>query len=209
MKKRKKGGNWLAIALTVLIGFGAVAGVYALSNGKSENKKESSDEIQLVQVFEDIILTDDLSTYTKFNATRGAYMYQQGTYFQNSTIRKIGIPVMSLSDYRLDNVFTVYVVNFASIVAKGTKYVSKHELVIKANTYSSNTINKWVYFDVNINVGAGETLAFVSAEDNSDTVFAGYPNTTLTSYSFYIDVMSGSSLVASNGNILFDIYKEA
>ena len=45
MKKRKKGGNWLAIALTVLIGFGAVAGVYALSNGESESKKDESPDV--------------------------------------------------------------------------------------------------------------------------------------------------------------------
>lgn len=45
MKKRKKGGNWLVIALTVLIGFGAVAGVYALSNGESESKKDESPDV--------------------------------------------------------------------------------------------------------------------------------------------------------------------
>lgn len=209
MKKRKKGGNWLAIALTVLIGFGAVAGVFALSNEESTNLKESTSEVELIQVFEDIPLTDDISTYNKFNATRGAYMYQNRTYFANSTIKKIGVPVMSISDYTKDNIFTIYVVNFDSIVAKGTKYLSKHELVIKANTYSSNIVNKWVYFDVNINIGKGETLAFVSAEDNGDTVFAGYPSTTLSLYTFYLDVMNGSSVIASDGNILFDVYKEA
>ena len=169
----------------------------------SSSDKESS-STNLIQVFESIDLNGDISKYSQFNMTRGSYMYQNGTYFENSTIKKIGVPIKTINDYTKDNVLSVFVVNFNDVNAKGTEYISKHELVLKANTYTSNTINEWVYFDCNINVGSGETLAFIT---DTDTIFAGYPSTSLTDYKFKFDVLDGSSLIESPGNILFDVYK--
>ena len=157
------------------------------------------------KVFTNIDLNGDISQYAQFNMTKGTYMYQNGTYFENSVIKKIGVPVKTISDYTKDNVLSVFVVNFNDVNAKGTEYISKHELVLKANTYSSNTINEWVYFNCNISVGDGETLSFIT---NTDTIYAGYPSTTYPEYYFKFNVLSGTSLTSSSGNILFDIYKE-
>ena len=181
------------------------------SNKISENSNLNSNSSSIdendnyLKVFESIDLNGDISTYSQFNMTRGAYMYQNGTYFENSTIKKIGVPIKTINDYTKDNVLSVFVVNFNDVNAKGTEYISKHELVLKANTYTSNTINEWVYFDCNINVGSGETLAFIT---DTDTIFAGYPSTTLADYKFYIDVLDGTNITSSPGNILFDVYKE-
>ena len=172
--------------------------------GEVSSSENESNSTNLVQVFESIDLNGDISTYSQFNMTRGSYMYQNGTYFENSLIKKIGVPIKTINDYTKDNVLTVFVVNFDDVNAKGTEYISKHELVLKANTYTSNTINEWVYFDCSINVGSGETLAFIT---DTDTIFAGYPSTTLDDYKFKFDVLDGTSLTSSPGNILFDVYK--
>lgn len=157
------------------------------------------------QIFKNIDLNFDIANGSVFNYTRGAYMYQNSSYFENSTINCIGLPVKSLTDYTKENVFTIYVCDFNSAKNKGTEFISEHTLTIPANTYNSNNINDWVYFETHIEVGTGQTLAFLK---DTDTIKCTYPSTTLTEYKFYIDVFDGESLVASSGNILFDVYKE-
>ena len=216
-KKKNNFGTYLLGFLLATLVVGVASKIeLPTSNNSSSNKtsdhsslnsiSSSVDELDnYLKVFESIDLNGDISTYSQFNMTRGSYMYQNGTYFENSLIKKIGVPIKTINDYTQDNILSVFVVNHDNAVAKGTEYVSKHELVLKANTYTSNTINEWVYFDCNINVGSGETLAFIT---DTDTIFAGYPSTTLVDYKFYIDVLDGTSLVASSGNILFDVYKD-
>ena len=69
---------------------------------------------------------------------------------------------MELTDCTTDTFLTVMVVDNTS-----APYSLEEGIVLKieANTFSTNTPNEYVYFDVDITLKAGQTLAFGSRED--------------------------------------------
>ena len=131
----------------------------------------------------------------------GPYCYADIKLFENKTIRRIGVPVKLIRDIEEDAEFTVYVIS-GNGSAAFTK-VKEIQLVIPANTFYAkekvslegidvpgstynylynhindeitnySIIDEWVYFDVNITVGKGETLAFYN---EGDDVFFAYHN---------------------------------
>lgn len=158
-------------------------------------------EASAYAVFENIADEVDFSALTSFVMDGGAFAYTDTTLFENSTVTKIGVPVMSLKDCTKDNVFTVYVVSDVT----STDYISKHELVIKANTFNSNTVKDWYYFnDLNIRVEEGQTLVFTA---ESDTVIPGYLNTVAEGkYNFYNKCLKGESVGVQRKSVYFDVY---
>lgn len=140
-------------------------------------------EYQVFEGMENLIvdggLITDATTIAKFNVYQPDYApfaYKETTYFKGKTLSSIGTPVRTVTDCTQDQVLTIFVVKENQKEAFNTNYVSKHQLIIPANTFSSNTVNAWYYFDLtslNITVGADETLAFF---DPADTVVPGYKN---------------------------------
>lgn len=133
---------------------------------------KEQNSIEAVAVFVNLKSSFDFDTAISFNLNSASFVYEDVTLFENATINKIGVPVKSVTDCTADNTFTVYVMEADKTDSE--EYVKKYELKIKANTFSSNTVNEWYYFDdIEIKVGKGETLAFSSA---TDSVIPGYYN---------------------------------
>ena len=115
--------------------------------------------------------------YTAYDPSAAPFTYANKDYFSGRILRKIGVPLFKLSDYTKDCVFTVYVIKKDKADGgnynNSSNYVSKHELVIPANTFNKNDVKQWYYFDFEqpIVMAADETLAFF---DPADTVFPGY-----------------------------------
>ena len=114
-------------------------------------------------------------------------------------IDKIALPVKSLDDHEEDCKFTVYVVEGDK--DSGWEKVEEHKLVIKANTYDEDDVNKWVTFNVNIKVEEGQTLAFGSAKD---TVVLAYDGGASSVKNFYKNVFETPELVPAA--LYIDIY---
>ena len=165
------------------------------------DKKQNFEPV-LVQVIPNITTELNFGSAFPVQINNGPYCYADLNLFENKTIRRIGVPVKLIRDIEEDAVFTVYVISGDGSSA-AFKKVKEIELVIPANTFydkekvslegidvSGSTYNylynqiddeitnysiidEWVYFDVNITVGKGETLAFYT---EGDDVFFAYHN---------------------------------
>lgn len=176
MKKRKKGGNWLKI-LGISLAFVAVAGlgIGMFSNGNNEEKKE---EKVAKSVFSSAFYDGvDISSLLDLNQANSAFVYEDLTLFENSTVKKVTLPVRKLKDCTADQIFTLYVVDIATVETTTTA-IKTIPLTIKANTYSSNTVNAFVDFELDLKLEKGQTLAF-SATD--DSIVVAYRNSVSTS----------------------------
>ena len=148
----------------------------------------------------------DISSLGTVNFASAPFGYRDLTLYENSTITKVGVPVLSVSDYTSENLFTLYVVSYDEPLTTFTQ-VLEYKLKIPANTFSSNTVNAWHYFDVNITVGDNQTLAFGSTVD---TVTWGYgANRNDSQRIFYTKTLGSSYTLANEANCLyFDVYKD-
>ena len=154
------------------------------------------------------------------------------TAFAGKHITKIGVPVKLIKDVSEDTVFKVRLVSGNGSTA--FKTVKTYELVIEANTFGnlekvtkeeatipSGTyemeegkyhehyegwykVDQWVYFDVDIDVKSGQTLAF---GDATDTVVSAYRHND-TSYRFYSLATKTASTPHENLSIYFDVWYE-
>lgn len=159
-----------------------------------------------VAVFEDLPANVDLDKCTSFNLPASSFVYSDLTLFENSTVTKIGVPVKSVQNYANDNTMTLYVIGSSDLSSKS--YVEKYELIIEANTFTSNTVNDWYYFeDLDIHLEEGQTLAFCAS---TDTVIPGYRSDLNTGiYAFYAKCLTGGAFTSeSTKSLYFDIYIE-
>lgn len=160
------------------------------------------DEIQVIEGIEDGIKESEIPSSKEYDLTAGPFVYQDLGLYENMRITKVGIPVKTLTDCTKDQVFTLYLVEGDG--TKNFEQVKKYELVIEADTYKSNTVNKWHYFDVKdlkIEVGEGQTLAFTSV---SDTVIPGFKEN-FNTYEFYSQVFT-SNKKENSSSIYIDVY---
>jgi hypothetical protein len=81
-------------------------------------------------------------------------------------VTRIGAPIKAVADYTKDCYYTVYVVDAQPRAVSRTLQV-----VIPAYRFSQNTVNQWVYIDVEIELSENQTLGFSSG---GDTVDLGY-----------------------------------
>lgn len=163
--------------------------------------KDQTFEPISVQVFEGIeknyftSVTEFQAGYTVIQ-DQGPFVMANLTAFENYTVTKIGVPVSLIADPTKDNTLTVYVVEGDGKTA--FKSVKTIECVIPANTFTNldvvssseiadadypqaglyraayegySKVQQWYYFDVNITLEDGQTLAF-GAKD--DTVLYSY-----------------------------------
>ncbi len=155
-------------------------------------------------VFEDMPANVDLSKCTSFNLSAASFVYQDLTLFENSTVTKIGVPIKSVKNYAVDSVMTLYIIDYSDL--SSVDYIEKYELVIEANTFESNTVDDWYYFeDLDIHLEEGQTLAFCAS---TDTVIPGYRSDLTTGiYAFYAKCLKGNSVTAESAkSIYFDVY---
>lgn len=142
---------------------------------------------------------------TIYDNKSGPYTYKKLDHYAGYKIDKFGIPLYSIQDCTKESKFTFYIIKQNTVPngSYNTNYVSKYELKIPANTFNSNQVNQWYYFDLsglNIRLSSDETIAFF---DNSDSVFPCYlTGNGATKYQFYSNAKNGDAGTAS---IYFDI----
>lgn len=199
----KKNNKIFSIVLTIVSLILVISGIGVLYNHFEDDIQFLfKDEIQVIEGIEDGIKESEIPSSREYSLTVAPFVYQDLDLYENMRITKVGIPVKTLTDCTKDQVFTLYVVEGDG--TKNFEEVKKYELVIEADTYKSNTVNKWHYFDVKdlkIEVGEGQTLAFSSA---SDTVIPGFKEN-LNTYEFYSRIFT-SNKKESGSSIYIDVY---
>lgn len=168
-------------------------------------EQEEVDTVREHAVFENVKLdAGDVSGLVAYNYSACSFVYADLNLFENSTVTKIGVPIKTVKDCTKDSVLTVYVIDSSNLTS--TNYIDKYELVIGANTFSSNTVNDWYYFnDLNIRVGEGQTLAFTTS---SDTVIPGYLYSA-SGYGFHGKCLKGSDVTITtelSKGIFYDVW---
>ena len=170
---------------------------------------------QKLPEFENVALWEDLADYdlatlasadvhriSPLSLEYASFVYSEN-HFENTTVSKIGIPVDAISNPSADNNFTVYVIKEASTYTS-VNIVDEYVLTIKADEYSSSSLDKWVYFDVNIPVGDGETLMFGTT---TDTIVPHYDREGNECGTLIWKANTANATVfSSTGSLLFDIY---
>lgn len=153
--------------------------------------------------------------------------------FEGKHIVKIGVPIKAIKDITKDCVFTVRLVS-GNGSSKFTT-VKTYSLKISANTYSAldqitaeeatipdgtyemevgkyhecyegwYKLDEWVYFDVNIDVKPGQTLAF---GDPMDTIAYSYLRDEDLGYGVHSKATTSPSVVMNEISIFMDVWYE-
>lgn len=167
----------------------------------SVNKEQLSDrDVTLVSAFN--VNGIDLSSKTSVFEGAIPMMYADNDKLFGEKIVKIGLPVQSVADCTIDNVYTIYVVEG---VGENATKVERVELVLPANTYAKNNVGEYVYFNVDITLDENETLVFGAT---SDTICCYYSTEVIDRIgNCYVNVFS-DSCVLDNKSLLFDIVIE-
>ena len=171
--------------------------------GSTNTPNNDSNEIR--QIFTELDTSKvSVSSSTPANNGSSSFVYTTLDRFENKVIKKIGLPIKTISNYTQDNTYSIHVIS--QDITSETKY-NTYTLTIEANTYSSNTINKWVYFDVNIPVNDGQTLAFGSSS-NSIQIGCYSENPITEDCSVYNKIVNGvaDDHKTISSKILLDIY---
>ena len=155
------------------------------------------------------------------------------TVFEGKHIVKIGIPVKVIKDITKDCVFTVRLVSgngsskFTTVKTYSLKIpantyigldkITDEEATIPDGTYEMEIgkyhefykdwykVDEWVYFDVNIDVKPGQTLAF---GDPMDTIGYSYLRDEDLGYGVYSNATTTSNAVMNNISIFMDVWYE-
>lgn len=179
-KKKNNFGTYLLGFLLATLVIGVASKIElptSNNNSKTSNSNSSnviSSSIDPSKIFGTLNTNDiRVANLTNANTASSSFVYRNLTLFENSNIIKIGLPIKTITDYTLDSIFSVHLINQDLTTEE---YIDTYELKIEANTYTSNTINEWVYFDVDINIDDGQTLALGS---KTDTIVIGCSTSSL------------------------------
>ena len=127
------------------------------------------------------------------------YSYTNKHLFAGKHITRIGIPVKTVKALDDNQTFTLSVVKTTS---NTYEYVSQNVLTLPREELGDfNTVNKWIYVDVDLHLAEDETLAFGMP---TDTVEWGYSTSKNSTYTFRSSTGSWTTLI--NQSILFDVY---
>lgn len=175
--------------------------IKVLRDQGNESDKESDNKTKSVALFSDVTTTySDVSSMKLANVSISPFVWSNTSYLAGKRITKIGVPVKTLTDCTKDQVMTLTLYDISNGLQSRTA-VKTIPLTIKANTYSSNTVNEWVYFDVDIEVGAAQTIGF---NEKDDSLLFAYVQTIDSRFSFY----NSSNQLSPDASIVFDIYVE-
>lgn len=149
---------------------------------------------------EDYVENSSISTLANANTTGGYTPYVLGNYtaFENKRIGKIGLAIKSVKAIDDNQKFTIYLVNVSDfeteLVRKDPYTITIPQSELEGATYNSAqgvyVVNKWVYVDVtdlNLTVGAGQTLGFCGEGDDVTIGYSNTGNKTNINHSFYLN----------------------
>lgn len=144
---------------------------YQLSNDKTlEFPVARKTVTRQVQILENV--KSPLSAEAAF-LDKGVYVFADHTLFANKLISRIGIPINAIDTSGSENSFIVSVIKTEE--ATSTTALPRKQITLKVtNEMLSNSANGFVYFDVDLDVGADETLSF-NFNLSSLKVSAGVP----------------------------------
>ncbi len=129
-------------------------------------------------------------------------------HFGGKHITKIGVPVHSVASLTANPTMKVYVIDDSKTYSSSYKMQDNAlraiTLTIDKETLTSTTVNKWIYFDVDIQLANNETLAFGQNGNGNDTIDWVYKKQEINQYKFV--TQTGGSGAAS---ICFDVLYEA
>lgn len=128
-------------------------------------------------------------------------------YFSTAHITRIGIPVKSVETLDENQTFTVSIIDRST-----TSYTIKDEIVLTLpldQLGESTDVGKYIYVDVDIELGENETLGFGSTTDTVDWVFISNQPAG-NKYSFRDSGTASWTLNSSwTHSLIFDIYGES
>lgn len=132
--------------------------------------------------------------------TNPPYSYTNQDLFAGKHITRIGVPVKSALNLDADPVFTLSVVKKDAGISYNV--VSEHKLTIPLESLNGNaTIDKWMYWDLDLTLADDETLAFGGKNDTISWAWkSGFSN---NAYAFR-DCKGGTTK-----GIFFDITAES
>ena len=137
-------------------------------------KDQEPEEIESVQLFNAInslptTMWTDSTNYSDLATASAGYMLKS-VDLSGERITKIGLPVSKLTNgCTEDCTFTIYVV---SGEYNNAKVIDTKVLTIRADTYTTDTPNEYVYFNVDIQLEEGQTLVFGSTNDTLQVRFS-------------------------------------
>ena len=192
-------------------------GVFTQLNGTTHNKTQLFSQtagvkdklaIQTKIVNLETITDDNKRTYKESEisslntvALEASPFAYQSTYFKNSKIMAIELPVKTVDSLNGNYTFTIWV-GSSSVVANG-QFGTAHTINIPQAKIQSTTVNKWITVDVssyNIQVGNNQTLLFGRTDD---TVKWGWSGVNKTSSNVFYN--SNGQNVAMNANLSANI----
>ena len=163
------------------------------------------------QIFPNV-LTDmpeaNFSKLSKWTFSVAPFAYTNSELFAGKKITKIGIPVMSVKAIDENQKFTIYVVD-KSAIANKTPITISDTYVLNAKKddlgNTASTVNKWIYFDVDIELTENQTLAFGAS---GDTIVPGYGAKLMSDdeYGFYAKLNQNVYHDSATEELLFDVY---
>lgn len=137
-----------------------------------------------------------------------AFKQNVNDILEGKKITRVGVPVIKISDHTKDAKTELHVTTKTLPV----KILKTYPLTIPANTYATETVNEWVYFDVDIEIGEDQALAFGM---QNETIFWGYANTADTAVANAIQETRGCVTNVNTAaykniahSLLFDIHYE-
>jgi len=176
--------------------------------------KQAVEELESVQthVFPNITTTYDnskISGLTNFDYTAAPFIYKSLNLFESKKIVQIGFPVKKVSALDENQYVTVRVVSNSFVTDSHDTYDSvssekTYQFKLPKSELGTNkdAVNKWIYVDCNIQLAAGETLAFTKS---GDPVTLGYDATGKESeYNFWARAIGGNG----TQQLLFDVVYE-
>lgn len=168
---------------------------------------------------EPFVDSNNISTISDANITKDYTPFIIGNkyLFANKKIGKIGLAVKRVKAINDNQKFTVYLVDISDLkttnVRKNPYTITLPQSELVGATYDSATqaytVNKWIYVDVadlNITVGANQTLGFFA---DGDDVVSGYVQTKQTSnanHSFMINTTKSNMSTSSGYLLQVDVY---
>ena len=162
----------------------------------------SEEDVRIFENFEKDTASFSVAGSSAVYPPAAPFAYWNKDLFENKVITKIGIPVKTVNAVDDNQVFTVTVVDKATL----KKVIEVYPLTIPVEELgNSTTVNKMIYVDCYIPVEEGQSLAF--GAKSGDITWGYYGGMNNNNYAFYINAGTSSASQDTTGNaIVFDIY---
>ena len=191
---------------------GTVATLGAAASGPADITNGLTDKLAIrttVTISNEVELTTEMhATYDKGTNHANSvtnhlvpFAFYQNTKFSGKTITRLELFVKKVNAIDANQTFTVHRVKAAPVYNKQTTtIVESYTLKLpleQLNGCTPSAVNKWISLDVNIPVGADETLAFAS---QTDTVIFDYFRSANPANNMFTNTITGTTPVKPSTN---------